>query len=195
MGCKQIGENLRFADLAVSKTLDQNRSLKMMEKINGSIDWENVEALLLEHYKVGKSKEGAYAFSPLLLMKCMLLQKWFRIPSDPELENQINDRISFRKFLGLTLDTPSPDHSTFSRFLKRVSKNAMIELIVHGFRNMGNILSIVSNSEIIAVAFHDQCLTSTRNGSTRERLVYIRNWVSMHVKFDSLPRHGGCGAP
>ena len=35
------------------------------------------------------------------------------IPSDPELENQINDRISFKKFLGLTLDKPSPDHSTF----------------------------------------------------------------------------------
>ena len=61
-------------------------------------------------------------------MKCMLLQKWFRIPSDPELENQINDRISFKKFLHLSLDQPSPDHSTFSRFRKRISKAAMIEL-------------------------------------------------------------------
>ena len=60
-------------------------------------------------------------------MKCMLLQKWFRIPSDPELENQINDRISFKKFLGLPLDKPSPDHSTFSRF-RRLSTEAMIEL-------------------------------------------------------------------
>ena len=31
--------------------------------------------------------------------ECLLLQKWFRIPSDPELETQINDRISFKKFL------------------------------------------------------------------------------------------------
>ncbi len=144
MGYKQIGENLSFADLAVSKTLDQNRSLKMMEKINGSIDWENVEALLLKHYRVGRSKEGADAFSPLLLMKCMLLQKWFRIPSDPELENQINDRISFRKFLGLTLDTPSPDHSTFSRFRKRVSKNAMLELnslVLNEFAKRGLVIN------------------------------------------------------
>ena len=42
-----------------------------------------------------------------MLLKCLLLQKWFRIPSDPELENQINDRISFKKFLGLPLDKPS----------------------------------------------------------------------------------------
>ena len=100
----------------------------MMEKINKVVKWRNIEALLMEHYEVGTSKEGADAFPPLLLMKCMLLQKWFHIPSDPELENQINDRISFKKFLGLTLDKPSPDHSTFSRFRGRLSKEAMIEL-------------------------------------------------------------------
>jgi len=128
MGYKKIGKNLSFADLAVSKSLEKNRSLKMMEKINKVVKWRNIEALLLEHYEVGTSKEGADAFPPLLLMKCMLLQKWFHIPSDPELENQINDRISFKKFLGLTLDKTSPDHSTFSRFRNRISKEAMLEL-------------------------------------------------------------------
>ena len=63
-----------------------------------------------------------------MLLKGMLLQKWFHIPSDPELEDQINDRISFKKFLGLPLDKPSPDHSTFSRFRSRLSKEAMIKL-------------------------------------------------------------------
>jgi IS5 family transposase len=58
----------------------------------------------------------------------MLLQKWFRIPSDPELENQINDRLSFKKFLELPLSKPSPDHSTFSRFRKRLSKQVMDEI-------------------------------------------------------------------
>lgn len=81
-----------------------------------------------EYYEVGTSKEGADAYPPLMLLKSMLLQKWFRIPSDPELENQINDRISFKKFLGLSLGKPSPDHSTFSRFRSRLSKEAMIKL-------------------------------------------------------------------
>jgi len=74
MGYKQIGNNLSFADLAVSKSLKHNRSLKMMEKINKVVKWRNIEALLLEHYEVGTSKEGADAFPPLLLMKGMLLQ-------------------------------------------------------------------------------------------------------------------------
>jgi transposase, IS5 family len=108
MGYKRLGDTFSFADLAVRKSLEHNRSLKMMKRINKAVNWKNIEALLLERYDVGKSKEGADAYSPLLLLKCMLLQKWFRIPSDPELKNQINDRISFKKFLGLPLDKPSP---------------------------------------------------------------------------------------
>ena len=128
MGYKELGKEISFADLAVSKSLEHNRSLKMMNRINKVVSWKNIDALLREYYEVGTSKEGADAYPPLMLLKCMLLQKWFRIPSDPELENQINDRISFKKFLGLSLDKPSPDHSTFSRFRSRLSKEALMEL-------------------------------------------------------------------
>ena len=128
MGYKELGNEISFADLAVSKSLEHNRSVKMMKRIDKVVNWRNIEALLREYYEVGTSKEGADAYPPLMLLKCMLLQKWFRIPSDPELENQINDRISFKKFLGLSLDKPSPDHSTFSRFRSRLSKEAMMQL-------------------------------------------------------------------
>ena len=128
MGYKELGKGISFADLAVSKSLEHNRSLKMMVRIDKVVNWRNIEAVLMEHYEVGTSKEGADAYPPLMLLKSMLLQKWFHIPSDPELENQINDRISFKKFLGLPLDKPSPDHSTFSRFRSRISKEAMMEL-------------------------------------------------------------------
>jgi IS5 family transposase len=140
MGYKRIGEEISFADLAVSKSLENNRSVKLMERINKVINWENIEALLMEYYDTGRTKEGADAYPPILLLKCMLLQKWFRIPSDPELENQINDRISFKKFLGLPMDKPSPDHSTFSRFRSRLSKEAMTKLnsaVLTGFEKKG----------------------------------------------------------
>jgi len=128
MGYKKWGKEISFADLAVSKSLEHNRSLKMMKSIDKVVKWKDVEALLMEHYETGTSKEGADAYPALMLLKALLLQKWFRIPSDPELENQINDRISFKKFLGLPLDRPSPDHSTFSRFRSRLSEEAMREL-------------------------------------------------------------------
>jgi len=128
MGYKQIGKVISFADIAVSRSLENNRSVQMMERINKVVTWKNIEALLVEYYEVGTSKEGADAYPPLMLLKCLLLQKWFHIPSDPELENQINDRISFKKFLGISIDKPSPDHSTFSRFRGRLSKEAMMKL-------------------------------------------------------------------
>ena len=128
MGYKKAEPNMTFAELSLMSSREHNRSLKLMEKINDIIDWSKVETLLMEHYTVGSSKEGADAYPPLMLLRALLLQKWFKIKSDPELENQINDRISFKKFLLLSFDKPSPDHSTFSRFRSRLSKNAMMKI-------------------------------------------------------------------
>jgi len=125
MAYKKWNQNISFVDIALSSSIEKNRSLKTMERINQVIDWRKVEERLLDYYQVGRQEEGADAYPPLMLLKAMLLQKWFHIPSDPELENQINDRLSFKKFLGLPFDHISPDHSTFSRFRSRVTSEAM----------------------------------------------------------------------
>jgi transposase, IS5 family len=125
MGYKQIEPNMTFAEVSLLKSMEHNRSLKRLEKINQIINWSQVDEILMAHYTVGTSREGADAYCPLMLLKGLLLQKWYRIDSDPELENQINDRISFKKFIGLSFDQHSPDHSTFSRFRGRLSKEAM----------------------------------------------------------------------
>lgn len=128
MGFKKIDRKIGFAELALSSSMEKNRSLETLEQMNNVINWNRIEKIMMNYYKVGTSNEGADAYPPLMLFKCLLLQKWFRIPSDPELESQINDRISFKKFLKLPFDMPSPDHSTFSRFRKRLSKKAMIKI-------------------------------------------------------------------
>ena len=65
MGYKDLGKEISFADLAVSKSLEHNRSLKIMNRINKVVNWTNIDTLLREHYEVGRSKEGADAFPPL----------------------------------------------------------------------------------------------------------------------------------
>jgi len=140
MGFKKMDSSLGFADFALASSLKHNRSLKLMEKLDKSIEWPRIESILMGHYTVGTSGEGADAYPPILLYKCMLLQKWFHIDSDPELENQINDRLSFKKFLGLSFSKPSPDHSTFSRFRGRLSKEAMDQInseILRQFESQG----------------------------------------------------------
>ena len=99
MAFKNIEHIFSFADIAVQKFADKNRSVLFLRQVNNAIDWQPVQYLLLKYYETGKNKKGEKAYSPLLLFKCFLLQKWFRIKSDPELESQINDRLSFKSFL------------------------------------------------------------------------------------------------
>jgi len=117
--------NLTFTDLSLFSSIEKNRAIQRMEQINTIVNWSRIDHLVMTHYPVGKSLEGNAAYPPLILLKCLLLQQWFKITSDPELETQINDRISFKKFLGLSFDDPAPDHSTFSRFRGRFSKDTM----------------------------------------------------------------------
>jgi transposase, IS5 family len=125
MAFKNIEPAATFADSLFKVSMEKNRCLSRLIKIADSIDWDHINEILIGHYPVGSSKQGADAYPPLMLFKCLLLQKWFHIDSDPELESQINDRISFKKFLGLAFSDASPDHSTFSRFRKRLSKKVM----------------------------------------------------------------------
>jgi hypothetical protein len=116
MGFNKMKTNLTFTDLSLFSSIEKNRAIKRMEQINAIVNWSRIETMLMKNYPVGKSAEGNEAYPPLILIKCLLLQQWFKIDSDPELETQINDRISFKKFLGLSFDDPAPNHSTFSRF-------------------------------------------------------------------------------
>ncbi len=128
MAFKSKQKNLTFSDFEKS-IKKKNRSLETLKNMEKAIAWDKIETILLKDYPVGQKKEGNKAYSPLLLFKCLLLQKWFQIKSDPELESQINDRHSFQTFLGLSANQSSPDHSTFSKFRKRLTKGKF-DLIV-----------------------------------------------------------------
>jgi transposase, IS5 family len=112
--------------MALLNSLERNCSLETMGQINQVIDWAKVEERLRDYGSVGTKEEVADAYPPWLLSKGLLLQKCFHVPSDPEPENQIDGWHYFKEFLELPFDHPSPDHSTFSHFRSRLSKEALI---------------------------------------------------------------------
>jgi len=79
MAYKNIEHNFSFADIAVQRYADKNRSMLFLHQVNKSIDWQPIQDLLSKYYQTGKSKEGERAYPPLFLFKCFLLQKWFQI--------------------------------------------------------------------------------------------------------------------
>ncbi len=84
MGFKNMKPNFTFADISLFNSMEKNRAIKRMEHFNATVDWSRIESLLLRNYPVGKCFEENDAYPPLLLMKCLLLQQWFKI--DPERE-------------------------------------------------------------------------------------------------------------
>jgi transposase len=113
MSFKKTEPPFSFADITLFNSMNRNCEIKRMEKINSIVNWSRIESLLLRDYPVGKSPESNDAYHPFLLLKCLLLQQWFHIDSDPELETQINDRSSIKIILELPTDELAPDHSTF----------------------------------------------------------------------------------
>jgi len=87
-------------------------SSEVLERISALLDWAAIERLLSP---LRSGAMGAPGYPSLVLFKALLLQRWYAL-SDPALEEGLVDRLSFRRFVGLALSDPIPDHSTLWRF-------------------------------------------------------------------------------
>lgn len=95
-----------------------SRSTATLDKVNKIINWEPLRVKMESFYS--HSGAGRPAFPAVMLLKAVLLQKWYNL-SDPAAEEAIDDRQSFRRFLRLNLDEKGPDHSTLHRFRTRIA--------------------------------------------------------------------------
>jgi IS5 family transposase len=96
--------------------------------MNTLLDWKKISSLIEKDYKRGKSVTGKPSYDGLLLFKMCLLQTWYGL-SDYEVEDRVNDSISFGYFCGLTIEQSSPDHSTLSRFRTCLTKTGTFEIL------------------------------------------------------------------
>ena len=119
-------DQLGFGDGWISAKVGQNAAL---ERLASEVKWYRLEKILKHLRPEGA---GRPPFAPLMMLKALLLQQWYRL-SDAELEEAINDRVSFRKFLGLSLEAASPDHTTLCRFRNRLLDEGLSEKLFAEF--------------------------------------------------------------
>ncbi|MEI6732297.1 MAG: IS5 family transposase [archaeon] len=124
---KQVG----FADLAVV-----GRKIKedFFNQINLIIDWKTIERIVVRYYKKGESAVGRPSYEGIVLFKICLLQTWYGL-SDYEVEDQVNDRISFSRFVGISMDDKCPDHSVISRFRTALTQKKAYDKILISINN------------------------------------------------------------
>lgn len=118
------------SDPTLADSICDLRSRKIKQtfftQINSLLDWTPIIKKLDKYYTKGKSATGKPSYSGLLLFKMSLLQTWYGL-SDYEVEDRVNDSISFSYFCGLHIDQVSPDHSTLSRFRSIMTKSKAYE--------------------------------------------------------------------
>ena len=90
------------------------------------IDWKPFVPLVKSVFNNDSSQGGRPNTDERVVVRCMLLQSWYGL-TDPELEYQCNDRLSFRNFLGYP--DRVPDFTTIWRIRDRLVNSGVEEKI------------------------------------------------------------------
>ena len=96
---------------------------RRLDRLAELVKWSRFEKPLAELRSEGPGRPG---YLPLVLFKALLLQSLYGL-SDPDLEEALCDRLSFRRFVGLSLQDPVPDHSTLCRFRQQLVEQRLLE--------------------------------------------------------------------
>ena len=94
-----------------------------LQTLDSSLDWKPIERALQAMYP---ATTGRPPHAPLVLFKMSLLQHCYGL-SDPQCEELVGDRLSWRRFVGLGLQDAVPDETTLVNFRKRLRQHGQHE--------------------------------------------------------------------
>lgn len=125
-----------------------------LEKLNAHIDFEIFRDLLETNLsKIAKGKGGRKPYDYVLMFKILILQRYYNV-SDDQVEYQINDRMSFMRFLNLTLADDIPDSKTVWNFREQLIDMQLVDGLFSLFlRELEQLNLIINEGKIIDASF------------------------------------------
>jgi IS5 family transposase len=103
------GQQMSLVEALLDPRIGLRGKLKALSEV---IDWTALEALAR---RVRSGETGRKPYEALPMLKALYLASLYDL-SDPELEEALIDRASFRLFCGFGLDQSTPDETTLCRF-------------------------------------------------------------------------------
>jgi transposase, IS5 family len=104
-----------------------------LPKLKKLVDWDRFRPELeAVRDKERKSNAGRKPFDVVLMFKVLVLQSLYNL-SDEKIEFQIRDRISFMRFLDLSLGDPVPDEKTIWLFREQLTEAGLIKGLFQEF--------------------------------------------------------------
>ena len=119
MAVKRTGQ-FSFVEALMPTGLGRNDQL---DRLHGLVRWYRFEKVLAGLRDEGPGRAG---YPVLVMFKAVLLQALYGL-SERELEAALGDRLSFRRFVGLSIEDAAPDHTTLNRFRNGLAQAGLLE--------------------------------------------------------------------
>ncbi len=179
---KKLGKSGMFGEhFRLEKISKQGDPL---ERLNSVINWGAFEPVLqkLENKKK-KSGAGAKPYPLLLMFKILILQRYYNL-SDNQIEYQILDRLSFGRFLGITLNDKVPDEKTVWDFKERILDLGLEKELFAVFHSKLEENGLIAHEgKIIDASF----VEVPRQRNTREENKHIKETGTAPKEWDIKP--------
>ncbi len=141
-----------------------------LERLNKGIDFELFRSILIE--KLTKLSAGAGGRPPydyVMMFKILILQRYYNL-SDDQVEFQINDRLSFMRFLDLTIADDVPDSKTVWHFKEQLIDLELVEdLFLVFIGELEKLNLVVNEGKIIDASFIE--IPRQRNSREENELI------------------------
>lgn len=103
--------------------------------------------------KLPKGKGGRRPYDYVMMFKILILQRFYNL-GDDQVEFQINDRMSFMRFLNITIADDVPDSKTVWHFREQLIDLELIEPVFELFLSHLDLLGLIVNEgKIIDASF------------------------------------------
>jgi IS5 family transposase len=151
----------KYKDKHAKGFFDESFRLKQLSaqkdplvKLKERIDFELFRTLLEEAlHKEEKGIGGARPYDYVLMFKILILQRYYNI-SDDTMEYAILDRLSFMRFLGLTLADKVPDAKTIWHFREQLVKGNIAGKLFDRFKEELHKNNLIANKgKIVDASF------------------------------------------
>jgi IS5 family transposase len=143
-----------------------------LEKAASAMDFEIFRPILNEVFSYqtyAKGKGGRKPWDYVLMFKILLLQDWHQI-ADDHTEYLINDRLSYQRFLGLSLGDKVPDAKTIWLFREALTKNGRIKELFMLFTKQMETQGVITRRGSIIDATFAQAPRQRNTGEENEKI-------------------------
>jgi len=120
---KETGRGSFYGDYLYEQLVPESHFLRKLKEV---VDWGYFTQRLIKLYK-GQGVAGRPPFDPAMILKMEVIAYLYKL-SERQVEVYVNDSLSAKYFVGLSVDGKAPDHTTLSAFRERILKNGKLQV-------------------------------------------------------------------